>query len=128
MIMLLLLTMQLIACGSGAMGPSPVPTPSGLSREQAIAAAQRAYPSDGVISADAGTIDRFEPDQARYPGNHLVWAVVVSGQFAGACGPALLPGWTPHPCASPATRATVIVDFVTGQFIMASFTLPPAAG
>jgi hypothetical protein len=106
-----------VACALGACAFE-----SSLTREQAVAAARSAFQFDGVIDATVGPIDRFDPGQAQFPGDHLVWAVVVSGTFQGSCGPAPAPGTTPRPCPPPAKRATVVVDYFTGEFIVATST------
>lgn len=104
-----LLPIALATC-SGPGSPTMTPTrATGLTRQAAIAAAQRAHPFDGVIGASTGRIDSFEPGVGVVPGERLVWAVVVTGHFQGSCGPALYPGWAPHPCPSPATTATALV-------------------
>jgi hypothetical protein len=122
-ILLVAFGFTLVACTSSSAQSRISPTATGgLTRDQAVASAHRAYPFDAVIDATTGPIDRFEPGQARFPGDHLVWAVVVRGTFQGACGPGPAPGTTPRPCPPPAKRATVVVDYFSGEFIVASFT------
>jgi hypothetical protein len=111
---------------SGCVAPAGARTSAssaagGLSRDEAIAAARRAFDFDDVLDATSGPIGRFEPGAAAAPSDHQVWAIVVSGRFQGSCGPWPGPQATPRPCPSPATTATVIVDLETGDFIVASF-------
>jgi hypothetical protein len=52
----------------------------------------------------------------------LVWAVRLSGSFAGfSCGPRTA---TPHPCPSPATSALILVDANSGAFIEGRLPAP----
>ncbi len=113
----------LLVGGCTLGGPSPTSSAAsgGLTRDQAVAAARHAEPFDRVISATAGRIGSFEPRQSGVPGDRMVWAIVVTGSFQGSCGPALYAGWTPRPCPSPATRATIYIDFTTGDFVMGSW-------
>ena len=108
-----LLGILLLACG-------PEATPSGIARADAIAAARRAAPDAiGVIGATTGPISEFEIGQQIVPGTTLVWAVVLSGRFALSCGPAPRPGESPHSCPAPATSETVLIDYQTGEFLLA---------
>ena len=110
----------LVACS----GSASVATPgAGLTKAQAVAAAQKALPgSTGVVDARVGRMADFDPNQGFTAADRLVWAVVLSGSFPGSCGPAPLPGATMHPCPPPARTATVILDFRTGEFLVASMT------
>ncbi len=121
---LLVAALAMVVGGCALGGSEPPPSPAalaGLTRDQAIAAARHAEPFDRVISATAGRIGSFEPRQSGVPGDRMVWAIVVTGSFQGSCGPALYSGWTPRPCPSPATQATIYVDFMTGDFVMGSW-------
>lgn len=102
----------LLGCSLGAK-------PAGVSRADAIAAAERAVPgTTGVIDATHGSISNFETGQQVVPGNTEVWAVVLAGSFPNSCGPAPMPGSSPHPCPLAATSTTVLIDFMTGEFVM----------
>ncbi len=94
--------------------------PAGISRADAIAAAERAIPgTTGVIEATTGPISDFETGQQVVPGSTEVWAVVLAGSFPFSCGPAPIPGSSPHPCPLAATSKTVLIDFMTGEFVLA---------
>lgn len=106
--------------GTVLLGCSLGSRPAGISRADAIAAAERAIPgTSGVIEATTGPIANFETGQQVVPGNTLVWAVVLAGSFPFSCGPAPIPGAPPHPCPLAATSKTVLIDFMTGEFVLA---------
>ncbi len=109
-----------IIVGQVLLGCSLGATPAGISRADAIAAAERAIPgTTGVIEATTGPISDFETGQQVVPGNTLVWAVVLAGSFPRSCGPAPIPGSSPHPCPLAATSETVVINYVTGEFLFA---------
>ena len=119
-----LLATILVACAaSTSVSPPGATIRSGLTREQAIATAQKAVPgSTGVVDTRVGRMVDFEPSQSTTTPDRMVWAVILAGSFPGSCGPAPLPGDTMHPCPPPARTTTVILDFSTGEFLMASMT------
>lgn len=103
------LALGVIACG---------PPNGGLTEAQALSAARIAQPdATGVVSARMGQMREFDTEQQLVAGDRWVWAVVVTGTFPFSCGPAPLPGESPHPCPSPATTRTVILDYRSGQFL-----------
>jgi len=81
-----------------------VPPAGGLDRTGAEAAARRAYPeaTGQLLSARAGPIEGFDPNQKVVPGDRWVWAVQIAGSFALGCGPAPPPGQSRGPCPPPA--------------------------
>jgi hypothetical protein len=96
----------------------------GLSRAEAE---QRARAADEtVVSARAGRLREFEGPGGSMPGHddQLVWAVLVSGEFQGSCGPAPEPGQPPQPCPPPAHTAMVVMDYRTGQGLFLEFPAP----
>lgn len=105
--------------GPSAPG-SDQPPAGGVSREQAVAAARANYPdATGVVGATVGRVRDFAATVN--PGDRWVWAVVVSGSFPFSCGPALPSGEsgaTHGPCPAPATTRTVLVDYLTGGFVV----------
>ena len=112
--------MASIFFGTVLLGCSLGSRPAGISRADAIAAAERAIPgTSGVIEATTGPISDFETGQQVVPGNTEVWAVVLAGSFPFSCGPAPMPGSTPHPCPLAAASKTVLIDFMTGEFVLA---------
>jgi len=52
------------------------------------------------------------------PWNRFVWAVRLSGSFRGSCGPVHVSD-EPLRCP-PEHTATVMLDYVSGEFVMAS--------
>ncbi len=120
---ILFMAALLAGCVAGAAPPS-----GGLTETQAFAAARAAFPgATGVVSAKAGQMRDFDTNQQVVPGDHWVWAVVVSGTFPFSCGPAPAPGLTPAPCPSPGTTMTVILDYTTGRYLEAFGTSGSAA-
>lgn len=95
---------------------------SGLSQAQAVSAAmgdaQEASTTPVTfVSAVSGWASGFEPDSAATHSdpNREVWAIVFRGTFHGSCGPANSPV---RPCPAPNTTMRVVIDYVSGQFIM----------
>lgn len=114
------LLLAFVVVGTLLLGCSLGTKPAGISRADAIAAAERAIPgTTGVIEATTGPISDFETGQQVVPGNTPVWAVVLAGSFPNSCGPAPIPGSSPHPCPLAATSTTVLIDFLTGEFVLA---------
>ena len=97
---------------------------NGISRQDAITAARQNVSGQvsAVVSASSGPLGSFIgpgtlPEEPR---DHLVWAVVFRGTFPPAsCGPVPPPGQLPH-CPPDAHTALVVLDYKTGEFILAS--------
>ena len=52
------------------------------------------------------------------PLNAWVWQFFFSGRFyPPSCGPAPLPGQSPHPCPAPQTTIQVVLDYMSGKFV-----------
>ncbi len=95
----------------------------GISREQAIAIAQREIqpddPEAALIAARSGRFDQFW-----YPGStdfsvppaQRAWAVAFRGTFSVSCGPPTLSGEQEH-CPPPNTTMMVIINYRDGAFI-----------
>jgi hypothetical protein len=102
---------------SAAVSSAP---PSGLSESQAITAAIRSAPNrvGSTLtpgSAEAGPYALVGPGGSDVAGDRWVWAVVLSGQFyAPECGSA-----TSTACPTTLTTELVVIDYVTGDFLIA---------
>jgi hypothetical protein len=72
------------------------------------------------VSAASGPLSEFEPDAggAVDPGRE-VWAVVFRGTFRGSCGPSPVLPATARTCPVGNSTIEVVVDGVTGDFILA---------
>jgi hypothetical protein len=69
-------------------------------------------------AAASGRFGDFEPRAGTIvsdPNRH-VWAVVFRGTFHGSCGGA---SSSPHPCPAPNTTVRVVIDYISGAFIVA---------
>jgi len=98
----------------------------GLSRGQATTTASRQVHSDTpaqALNAVPGLFWFFRggATDAVSPGYRLSWAVTFRGTFSGSCPPAGGPG-SPSHCLPTDHTETVILDYMTGAFIMASIT------
>ncbi len=96
----------------------------GLSREQATTLAFHQVQSDTPPESRLAVpgpflLFRGGATDAVSPWYRMVWAITFSGTFQSSCGPAPLPGQTAH-CPPPNHMETVVLDFRTGDFIMAS--------
>lgn len=111
---------------TGTPADTSTPPPDGLTRSQAEDIALRtARPQSGtaprVIAAASGPLHDFW-GTARPPGidgEHWVWAVVLSGRYAGPCGPLPVTGVPAH-CA-PASTEMIVLDYQNGAFTFASY-------
>jgi hypothetical protein len=96
----------------------------GLTRDQATSAAAHRLSSTTSTSAQwavPGPLVFFRDGagDAAAPKYRLVWAITFSGTFPPAsCGPAPSPGQQPR-CPSPNHTETVVIDYFSGEFIMA---------
>ena len=95
---------------------------SGLSQGQAVTAtrpvAQAASRTPVTfVSAESGRFGDFEPHVGATISapDRSVWTVSFKGSFEGSCGGASA---TPHPCPAPNTSIRVVIDYVSGAFIM----------
>jgi hypothetical protein len=116
--------MLLVGCAVGsAPTPSPTPTagpsptPQDISAEQAAAIArEQGGPSvTAVESVRSGPLGGFTDslNDDSFDLTQLVWAVRLSGEWAGSCPPT-----TPRrPCPIEFTHALVILDYETGELI-----------
>ena len=107
--------------GTILLGCSPGGPSNGISRDDAIAAARLASPgATDVLSASTGPVADFDTGQQIVPGETKVWAVVLSGSFAYSCP---MPAATADAsqCPAPATSETVVIDFVTGEFLFSFY-------
>ena len=93
-----------------------------ISRDRAIELARAASGDSSVsptiVSAESGTLDRFV-DARTLPADRrdrLVWAVVVSGGFGGEC---VVNADGGSVCPTGAVRKLVVLDFITGDLILA---------
>jgi hypothetical protein len=97
----------------------------GESRGDAIAAAESQIPSttrQSVMWAVIAPLVLFRggASEEAAPGKEIVWVVRLSGTYPPAsCGPVPHPGQQVH-CPPDAHTATVILDYLTGRFVMAS--------
>jgi hypothetical protein len=98
----------------------------GISREQAIAIAQREIQPDDpqaeLIAARSGRYDKFwYPGSTGFsvPSAQRVWAVAFRGTFSVSCGPPTLSG-EQQQCPPPHTAMMVIIDYRDGAFIESS--------
>ncbi len=110
----------LVACG-------PQPANAGISESQAIEVARQqaqvqSSTTVGLMQVKAGKFRDFRggSTDAVAPGDTKVWAITFSGTFMGSGGPAC-------PSAEACDRTvtynhtiTVILDYSSGAFIMAS--------
>ena len=80
-----------------------------------------------VVSAVSGRLRDLETGGGAYPNpNTEVWAVAFDGTFpAVSCGPAVLPGQTPHGCTPGNTSTRIFLNYTSGALIMA---VTPATG
>lgn len=110
----------LVACGStgGAQG---------ITQTQAVTLARgTAQPMSVtpvvVVSATSGQLSTLMPNPPPTLGHpsREVWAVFFSGTFQGSCGGAPVPPQSPHPCPPPNTSVRVLLDYVSGAFIVAT--------
>jgi hypothetical protein len=103
---------------------APAPPVGGISKDQTIAVAMRQVHSTSgsqVRSAEPGQLSKFGHDALSSP-NRWVWAVTFNGKFElGSCGPYVAPPARPH-CPQPEHTYMVILDYFTGDFIMASLS------
>ncbi len=95
----------------------------GISRNDATALALRQVHSSTAPSlswALPGLFAFFRDGatNAVSPWHRVVWAVRVTGTFQSSCGPASEP--LIRRCPSPDHTETVLLDYVSGEFIMAS--------
>lgn len=92
---------------------------TGISRDQAVERAVReAGPgATAAISVESGPLGAFV---ARVPSDdsqdHKVWAVWVAGSFEGEC--VFDPATQGSLCPPMTSKVLVVLDFVTGQFIL----------
>ena len=97
-------------------------TTIGLTEEQAVALATtqaQAMSSTpvAILRVETGLLGAFET--GTYDVGRHVWAVSFRGTFpAVSCGPAPLPGTTPHPCPPPNTSMALFLDYSSGSFVM----------
>jgi hypothetical protein len=103
---------------------TPSPPVGGISKPEAIAiATHQAYPTSTsqVRSAVPGPLWKFGHDVRSSP-NRWVWAVTFDGSFQPpSCGPYVPPPAKPR-CPLPEHTYVVILDYFTGDFIMASLS------
>ena len=97
----------------------------GTGREEAVRRAWQEAHGDvtAVVSAESGPYADFVDAESSpvVDSSHDVWAVVFSGTFPPAsCGPARLDGEEGVACPAPNTSMLVILDYDTGDFIMAA--------
>jgi hypothetical protein len=111
------ITLGLVLTSCGLLKSDP---PGGISRAEAEAIALSQY-GGSVLSAEAKGLNEAvagDPNPGP-PRSTAVWAVVLEGSWSGSCP--LLADGTAGGCAAY-DRATVVLDFRTGQFIMAQLT------
>lgn len=99
-----------IGCGLG-----------GISRERAIQIAVQDRPGV-VLSAEHGLLGRFiEPTTLpEEPRSREVWAVRIRGKVSISC-PAMP---IPRPCPDVVMNTLVVLDFVTGEFVLSESAGP----
>jgi hypothetical protein len=102
----------LLAMIAGACGPG------GISRDRAIQLAlEYAEGPVVVVSAESGPLGRFT-DAQTLPSEHAdrqVWAVVLSGNFAGEC---VLNAAGQSVCPPVSARKLVLLDFQSGGLVL----------
>ena len=104
----LVLALVLTACSPTAAPPSGV----GISRDEAIAVAQRHLPGPSVfVSATLGNRAGFVPAD---PSLINTWIVKFTGDFPRGCPPG-------GSCPGEAHNATVFVDLSTGEVVSAEY-------
>jgi hypothetical protein len=122
----LLLVVLVAACNSG-LGVAPTDEaasggPSGsISAEDAAQAALEfgGGPDVKVTATRRSTFGAEAPTSAAADPATAVWAVSLSGRFyPPSCGPAPNPPATPRGCPPPQSTARILIDAVTGSFIM----------
>ena len=98
----------------------------GIPRDQAIYVA-RQHVQSAVDTMEVGAVPgpflffRRGSTDAVSPWYRMVWSITFEGAFAPAsCGPSPPSGQATH-CPPPQHRATVIVDYSSGEFIQASY-------
>jgi hypothetical protein len=101
----------------------------GLSQHQAAVRAtkfaqQMSTTPVTFVAATSGHLGDFGVD---YPSpDTAVWAVTFDGTFPPAsCGPAVLPGQSPHVCPAGNTTARVYLNYISGALILMG---TPASG
>lgn len=104
---LIVLGTIVVACGLG-----------GISRDRAIQLAlDTAEGQVVVLSAESGPLDHFTdvralPDE---PADRMVWAVLLSGGFAGEC---VLNAAGEEVCPPGSTRKMVLLDYDDGELVL----------
>jgi hypothetical protein len=123
-----------LAVGLFALATIFGPPPTGISESRAVQIAKREVFSTSPLQltvARRGQLREFRDgaSDAAAPPNRWVWAVVLSGSFPPAsCGPAPHPGQLRHYCPRPVHSALVVIDYVSGDFVMTSEPSPIPLG